>query len=89
VSGGIPAQYLHFSTFQPTFLYELIFDFAWAGMLVWLGHHRRIKPPGLLFRFFDFFLEKSGTGCSIFNAVFLEMTFAGLVANRAVQGMID
>jgi len=47
VSGGIPAQYLHFSTFQPTFLYELIFDFAWAAVLVWLGHHRQIKPPGL------------------------------------------
>ena len=47
VSGGIPAQYLHFSTFQPTFLYELIFDVAWAGVLVWLGHHTRIKPPGL------------------------------------------
>jgi prolipoprotein diacylglyceryl transferase len=47
VSGGIPAQYLHYSTFQPTFLYELIFDFAWAGVLVWLGHHRAIKPPGL------------------------------------------
>jgi len=47
VSGGIPAQYLHHSTFQPTFLYELIFDFAWAGVLVWLGHHRKIKPPGL------------------------------------------
>jgi prolipoprotein diacylglyceryl transferase len=47
VSGGIPAQYLHFSTFQPTFLYELIFDFAWAGVLVWLGHHKGIRPPGL------------------------------------------
>jgi prolipoprotein diacylglyceryl transferase len=47
VSGGIPAQYLHFATFQPTFLYELIFDFASAGVLVWLGHHRHIKPPGL------------------------------------------
>jgi len=46
-SGGIPAQDLHFSTFQPTFLYELIFDFAWAAALVWLGHHRKIKPPGL------------------------------------------
>ena len=45
--GGIPAQYQHFSTFQPTFLYELIFDFAWAGFLIWLGHHRKIKPPGL------------------------------------------
>ncbi len=47
VSGGIPAQDLHFSTFQPTFLYELIFNFAWAAVLVWLGHHRNIKPPGL------------------------------------------
>jgi prolipoprotein diacylglyceryl transferase len=45
--GGIPAQYQHFSTFQPTFLYELIFDFAWAAALIWLGHHRHIKPPGL------------------------------------------
>jgi prolipoprotein diacylglyceryl transferase len=47
VSGGIPAQYLHFATFQPTFLYELIFDLAWAAVLVWLGHHRTIRPPGL------------------------------------------
>jgi len=47
VQGGIPAADLHFSTFQPTFLYELIFDFAWAAVLVWLGHHRRIRPPGL------------------------------------------
>jgi prolipoprotein diacylglyceryl transferase len=51
VSGGIPAADLHFSTFQPTFLYELIFDFAWAGVLIWLGHrglrHRPVKPPGL------------------------------------------
>ena len=45
--GGIPVQYQHFGTFQPTFLYELIFDFAWAGFLIWLGHHRNIKPPGL------------------------------------------
>jgi hypothetical protein len=47
VAGGIPARYLNSGTFQPTFLYELIFDFAWAGVLVWLGHHRKIKPPGL------------------------------------------
>jgi len=47
VSGGIPAADLHFATFQPTFLYELIFDLAWAAFLVWLGHHRSIKPPGL------------------------------------------
>jgi prolipoprotein diacylglyceryl transferase len=47
VNGGIPAADLHFSTFQPTFLYELIFDFAWALFLIWLGHHRKIKPPGI------------------------------------------
>jgi prolipoprotein diacylglyceryl transferase len=52
VSGGIPAADLHFATFQPTFLYELIFDFAWAGVLIWLGYHykllnRPIKAPGL------------------------------------------
>ena len=47
VAGGIPAADLHFATFQPTFLYELIFDFAWAGVLIWLGYRYKIKPPGL------------------------------------------
>src|SRR5579859_66587 len=47
VSGGIPAADLHFATFQPTFLYELIFDFAWAGVLIWLGYRYKVKPPGL------------------------------------------
>jgi prolipoprotein diacylglyceryl transferase len=47
VDAGIPAQYLRFGTFQPSFLYELIFDLAWAAVLVWLGHHRKIRPPGL------------------------------------------
>jgi len=42
-----PAGYTAFSTFQPTFLYELIFDLALAAVLVWLGHHRGIRPPGL------------------------------------------
>jgi prolipoprotein diacylglyceryl transferase len=42
-----PPGYAQFSTFHPTFLYELIFDLAWAGVLVWLGHRVRIRPPGL------------------------------------------
>jgi prolipoprotein diacylglyceryl transferase len=42
-----PAGYRQFSTFQPTFLYELIFDLALAAALVWLGHHRGIRAPGL------------------------------------------
>jgi prolipoprotein diacylglyceryl transferase len=47
VAGGIPAQDLHFATFQPSFLYELIWDLALAAFLVWLGHHAKIKPWGL------------------------------------------
>jgi prolipoprotein diacylglyceryl transferase len=47
VSGGIPAHDLGFATFQPTFLYELIWDLALAAFLVWLGHHAKIKPWGL------------------------------------------
>ena len=42
-----PAGYAQFATFQPTFLYEVIWDLALAAALVWLGHHRRIRPPGL------------------------------------------
>jgi prolipoprotein diacylglyceryl transferase len=42
-----PAGYGRYTTFQPTFLYELIFDLALAAGLVWLGHHGRVRPPGL------------------------------------------
>jgi prolipoprotein diacylglyceryl transferase len=47
VAGGIPAQDLHFATFQPSFLYELIWDLALAAFLVWLGHHATMKPWSL------------------------------------------
>jgi len=42
-----PAGYADFATFQPTFLYELIWNVGLAAFLVWLGNHRRIRPPGL------------------------------------------
>jgi prolipoprotein diacylglyceryl transferase len=42
-----PGGYKQYQTFHPTFLYEFIFDLLWAAILVWLGHHRSIKPPGL------------------------------------------
>jgi prolipoprotein diacylglyceryl transferase len=48
LGSGMPAADLRYTTFQPSFLYELIFDLAFAAILVWLGHHRNIKPPGLL-----------------------------------------
>jgi prolipoprotein diacylglyceryl transferase len=44
---GIPAADLKYTTFQPSFLYELIFDLALAAFLVWLGHHRQVAPQGL------------------------------------------
>jgi prolipoprotein diacylglyceryl transferase len=47
VNSGIPAADLRYGTFQPSFLYEMIFDLALAALLVWLGHHRQIKPQGL------------------------------------------
>ncbi len=42
-----PERYLHYATFQPTFLYELIWDLALAATLVWLTRHRSIRPPGI------------------------------------------
>jgi prolipoprotein diacylglyceryl transferase len=44
---NVLAKYQHYATFQPTFLYEIIWNLLLAATLVWLGHHRRIKPPGL------------------------------------------
>jgi prolipoprotein diacylglyceryl transferase len=42
------ARYERYATFQPSFLYELIFDLVLAAALTWLGRHRDIRPPGLL-----------------------------------------
>jgi prolipoprotein diacylglyceryl transferase len=47
VSAGIPAADLRYATFQPSFLYEVIFDLAWAAVLIWLGRRQQVKPPGL------------------------------------------
>jgi prolipoprotein diacylglyceryl transferase len=42
-----PIGYLQYATFQPTFLYELIWNLLLAGALVWLGRRRTIRAPGL------------------------------------------
>lgn len=44
---GMPAADMRFTTFQPSFLYELIFDLACAAFLVWLSNRRQIRPWGL------------------------------------------
>ncbi len=41
-----PAAYAQYATFQPTFLYELIWNLLLAGALVWLGKRRSITPAG-------------------------------------------
>jgi prolipoprotein diacylglyceryl transferase len=42
-----PAGYADATTFHPTFAYEGLWNLLLAAALVWLGHHRRIRPPGL------------------------------------------
>ena len=39
-------KYWNDTTFQPTFLYEMIWNLALAGFLVWLVQKRRVRPPG-------------------------------------------
>jgi prolipoprotein diacylglyceryl transferase len=42
-----PPKYAQYSTFEPMFLYEMIFDLLFAAFLIWLGRAVRIRPPGL------------------------------------------
>jgi len=42
-----PAQYVDNETFHPTFLYELLWDFAGVVLLIWAGKRFRIRAPGL------------------------------------------
>src|SRR5258705_8220546 len=42
-----PSGYEQYATFHPTFLYEIVWNLALAGALVWLGRRRAIRPPGL------------------------------------------
>ncbi len=41
------AGFEQYATFQPTFMYEIVWNLSLAAFLVWLGNHRKIKPPGL------------------------------------------
>jgi prolipoprotein diacylglyceryl transferase len=44
---GIPVQYLGAKAYQPTFLYELLWDLAGAAILLWLSRRRTFRPPAL------------------------------------------
>jgi len=43
------AGYLSAATFQPTFLYELLWNLAVCGTLLVVGRRRRFRPPALFF----------------------------------------
>ncbi|HET9074501.1 MAG TPA: prolipoprotein diacylglyceryl transferase [Solirubrobacteraceae bacterium] len=42
-----PPGFAHFATFQPSFLYEMIWDLSLAAFLLWLGRKRVVRAPGL------------------------------------------
>ena len=42
-----PPGYEQVATFHPTFLYEIVWNLALAGALVWLGRRGRVRAPGL------------------------------------------
>jgi prolipoprotein diacylglyceryl transferase len=42
-----PPGYTQFATFEPTFLYEMVWDLAWFAFLYWLGSKRKVRAPGL------------------------------------------
>ncbi len=42
-----PLNYLDRATFHPTFLYELIWDFAGVAVLLYVSRRFTIRPPGL------------------------------------------
>jgi prolipoprotein diacylglyceryl transferase len=42
-----PAGYTQYATFQPSFLYEMIWDILLGVCLIWLGRRRRVRAPGI------------------------------------------
>jgi len=93
-----PPGYAADTVFQPTFLYELLWDFALAATLVWVGHHLRIRAPGLFalyvtgysaFRIFEESLRVDYSehflGLRLNSFVAIALTVAGLVWFAAIQ----
>src|SRR5580700_4395043 len=50
---------------------------------------RHARPEFNPFWLFNFLFQKTRAGRPELDAVFLEMTLAGLIANRAIERMID
>ena len=43
-----PLEYIAYSTFQPTFLYEALWNLALCGFLLWIDRKRVLRPGNLL-----------------------------------------
>ena len=43
-----PIEYIGSSTFQPTFLYEMLWNLALCGLLIWIDRKRVTRPGNLL-----------------------------------------
>jgi prolipoprotein diacylglyceryl transferase len=97
-----PAGFAQYATYQPTFLYEIIWNLSLAAFLVWLGNHRKIKPPGLFalyvagysgFRIFEETLRIDYSnhilGLRLNFFVALVLCIAGLVAFVVIQRRPD
>ncbi|HEX3561872.1 MAG TPA: prolipoprotein diacylglyceryl transferase [Solirubrobacterales bacterium] len=93
-----PPGYAQFATFQPTFLYELTWNLGLAAFLIWLGHHRKIRPPGLFalyvtgysaFRIFEELLRVDPAnhilGFRLNFFVACALTLAGAICFMAIQ----
>ena len=42
-----PPHYTQYATFQPTFLYEMLWNLLLAGVLAWLVRRHRFRPPAV------------------------------------------
>jgi phosphatidylglycerol---prolipoprotein diacylglyceryl transferase len=45
--GNLADKYLGAKAYQPTFLYELLWDLAGVALLLWLSRRRSLRPPAL------------------------------------------
>ena len=42
-----PDKHIDDPTFHPTFLYEMLWNFGGAALIIWLGHRFRLRAPGV------------------------------------------
>jgi prolipoprotein diacylglyceryl transferase len=52
---GIPAKYIGAAAYHPTFLYELLWDLAGVGLLLWLDRRYRFRPPALFALYLSYY----------------------------------